>query len=286
MIVWGGQAGSTAFNTGGRYTPTMNAWTPTGLGGEVPAVRFFHSSVWTDDGMIVWGGLNASLPLASGGLYCDCASPATLYRDLDDDGYGDPDDSQLACGSPLGWVAQSGDCDDSLPAIHPEAPEICNGVDDNCDGRIDEDDSGVDSDGDGIHNACDNCVFVSNPNQSDFDYNGVGDACDLNDGLIYVLGTDDKNRIEWQPESGYTTWNSYRGSLTVLRATGQYTQAPGSDPLAAHDCGLSDPYVLDLDIPAPGDVAFNLVTGVAAGVESSLGTNSAGVPRANANPCP
>jgi hypothetical protein len=49
---------------------------------------------------------------------------------------------------------------------------------------------------------------------------------------------------------------------------------------------VSNPYVLDSDIPAPSDVAFNLVTGVAAGVESGLGTNGAGVPRANANPCP
>jgi hypothetical protein len=38
--------------------------------------------------------------------------------------------------------------------------------------------------------------------------------------------------------------------------------------------------------PGPGEVAFNLVTGVAGGVESGLGTNSAGAPRPNANPCP
>jgi hypothetical protein len=104
--------------------------------------------------------------------------------------------------------------------------------------------------------------------------------------LIYVLGTGDKNRVEWQPESGYTSWNRYRGSLAVLRATGVYTQAPGSNALAARDCGLSDPFVSDAVVPAPGEVAFNLVTGVAGGVESGLGANSAGTPRANANPCP
>jgi hypothetical protein len=114
----------------------------------------------------------------------------------------------------------------------------------------------------------------------------VGDICDLNDGLIYVLGTDDKNRIEWQQEAGYATWNSYRGSLSALRATGTYTQAPGSNPIATRACDVSNPYVVDADVPPSGEVAFNLVTGVAGGVESSLGTNSAGVPRANANPCP
>ena len=143
-----------------------------------------------------------------------------------------------------------------------------------------------DFDGDRVGDACDNCLFDFNPTQSDFDHDGEGDVCDLNDGLIYVLGTDDKSYIEWQQESGYTKWNSYRGSLAVLRATGQYTQAPGSNPLTARDCGLTDPYVFDIDVPAAGEVAFNLVTGDAGGVESSLGMNSAGVPRVNANPCP
>ena len=142
-----------------------------------------------------------------------------------------------------------------------------------------------DTDGDRVGDACDNCPLDFNPMQSDFDHDGEGDICDLNDGLIYIYSTDPNYR-EWQAESGFTTWNSYRGSLSVLRATGKFTQAPGSNPLAAHACGVSNPYVLDLDVPGPGEVAFNLVTGVAGGVESSLGTNSAGVPRANANPCP
>ena len=133
--------------------------------------------------------------------------------------------------------------------------------------------------------ACDNCSLDFNPSQSDFDHDGQGDICDLNDGLIYVYTTD-KNYREWQAESGYTTWNSYRGSLAVLRATGQYTQSPGSNSLAARDCGVADPYVFDIGIPAPGEVAFSLVTGMAGGIESGLGMNGAGVPRPNANPCP
>ena len=142
-----------------------------------------------------------------------------------------------------------------------------------------------DTDADRVGDACDNCPLDFNPTQSDFDHDGEGDVCDLTDGLIYIYSTDPNYR-EWQPEAGYTTWNSYRGSLSVLRATGKFTQAPGSNPLAARACGVSNPYVLDTDIPGPGEVAFNLVTGVAGGVESSLGTNSAGVPRVNANPCP
>jgi hypothetical protein len=36
----------------------------------------------------------------------------------------------------------------------------------------------VDSDNDGVMNLWDNCVDVSNPDQSDIDHDGVGDACD------------------------------------------------------------------------------------------------------------
>jgi hypothetical protein len=143
----------------------------------------------------------------------------------------------------------------------------------------------ADTDADRAGDACDNCVLYYNATQSDFDHDGQGDVCDLNDGLIYIYSTD-PNQREWQSESGYTTWNSYRGSLAVLRSSGLYTQGPGSNPLAARDCGVSDPYVFDPLVPDPGAVAFNLVTGVAGGVESSLGTNSAGMPRTNAIPCP
>lgn len=40
-----------------------------------------------------------------------------------------------------------GDCDDSDPQVHPGAPEVCNGKDDDCDGKIDND---VDGDKDGF----------------------------------------------------------------------------------------------------------------------------------------
>jgi len=144
---------------------------------------------------------------------------------------------------------------------------------------------GEDSDEDTVHDLCDDCISVWNPNQSDIDHNGVGDACDVNDGLIYISSTE-KNKVEWQPENGFTSWNVYEGDLDVLRATGTYTQAPGSNPLAFRSCGVTDYWVDDVTPPPPGKVKFALVTGVFGGVESGLGTNSAGVPRANANPCP
>src|SRR6185503_3844102 len=103
-----------------------------------------------------------------------------------------------------------------------------------------------------------------------------GDLCDVNDGLIYLFNTGDKSYIEWDAEQGFTSWNVYEGDLGVLRSGGAYTQVPGSNPRAERHCGASDPWVEDFGVLAAGTAAFHLVTGVTSGVESGLGTNSAG----------
>jgi len=284
VIVWGGYANGVELDTGGRYDPAADAWTST-LAAGAPSERSGHTAIWTGSLMLVWGG--GQFTFDTGAAYAPEQPTTTWYRDTDGDGYGDAAISTTiaGCDGPAGYVRDKTDCDDTNAIIHPDAPEICDGLDDDCNGQIDDDVFGVDEDGDGARNACDNCYSLWNPNQTDFNHNRVGDACDYTDGLIYV-DAGDPGYWTWQREHGYTTWNNYRGSLAVLRATGQYTQAPGSNPLAAHDCGLPGNTAWDPEVPGPGEVAFNLVTGISHGVESGLGTNSAGVPRANANPCP
>ncbi|HMV70317.1 MAG TPA: putative metal-binding motif-containing protein, partial [Myxococcota bacterium] len=60
------------------------------------------------------------------------------FQDLDGDRYGDPGASMSACSQPLQWVDDATDCDDRVPSVHPGAPEVCDGLDNDCDQLIDD----------------------------------------------------------------------------------------------------------------------------------------------------
>ena len=68
-----------------------------------------------------------------------------LYPDRDGDGFGSDDELIISCASVDGAVTQGGDCDDSDASIHPEAGELCDGIDNDCDGDIDGDDDDLSS---------------------------------------------------------------------------------------------------------------------------------------------
>jgi hypothetical protein len=246
-------------------------------------VPIYHTAVWTGTEMIVWGGYPGT---STGGRYCACPSGRLIYRDADGDGYGDPGVSRASCdgSAAAGYVIDFTDCNDAAANAHPGAVETCNVLDDDCNGLVDDSASGIDSDADAVRDACDNCPFVVNVSQTDFDQDGQGDACDLNDGLI-LEWRNDRTSVSWQAEQGPTSWNLYVGDFAVMKTTGEYTQAPGSNPLASRTCGVTATVASEPGVPAPGTGSFSLVTSVTNGIEGSLGSSSSG-PRANAHPCP
>jgi large repetitive protein len=86
----------------------------------------------------------------------DASDATTWYADTDGDTYGDADSSIPACATPVGYTADSSDCDDSESAVSPAGTETCNEVDDDCDGTTDENSATdattwySDTDGDGF----------------------------------------------------------------------------------------------------------------------------------------
>ena len=61
------------------------------------------------------------------------------YRDADQDGYGDTNDSQPACVPPEGYVEDATDCNDGASTVNPGVEETCNNqIDDNCDGGVNQ----------------------------------------------------------------------------------------------------------------------------------------------------
>jgi len=62
----------------------------------------------------------------------------TVYLDNDNDGWGAGTELDLCPKDVINHSTRPGDCNDTVSSIHPEAREICNGLDDNCNGAQDD----------------------------------------------------------------------------------------------------------------------------------------------------
>lgn len=129
---------------------------------------------------------------------CNGLFGLTFYKDADEDGFGDPDNSGIfevnfGDPAPAGTSYNNADCDDTDPMINPKADEIVgNDIDDNCDGDIDILEYYTDADGDGygagsalpppatgVNNNldCDDTNPEVHPYAMEVD-NGIDDDCD------------------------------------------------------------------------------------------------------------
>ena len=136
----------------------------------------------------------------------DATDAPTWFADVDGDGFGDPDNTVQACSVPTGYVDEARDCNDGDFDIHPDAQEVCDGVDNDCDLLVDDLDPGLDTttggtwytdgDTDGYGDAgspvlaclqppgtvtdasdCDDGAAAVNPGATEI-CNGVDDDCD------------------------------------------------------------------------------------------------------------
>ncbi len=135
-------------------------------------------------------------------------SPDCVDTDDDNDGVSDtndafpfnPNESVDTDGDGIGNNADTDDAGDgfsdttetaagSNPLNAASTPEVCDGLDNDLNEGVDEGFANTDGDSmtncvdpdddnDGVLDAVDNCPLVANPNQADFDLDGIGDTCD------------------------------------------------------------------------------------------------------------
>jgi hypothetical protein len=78
------------------------------------------------------------------GVDNDCSGVADdgvgepFFRDADGDGHGVPGDTVSGCFVPDGYSRVDDDCDDADPLAWGDAPEVCDGADNDCNDQVDE----------------------------------------------------------------------------------------------------------------------------------------------------
>lgn len=127
----------------------------------------------------------------------DPAEAPGWYLDEDKDGAGVGEAILYSCTPQEGYADNNDDCNDADAAIGPDAPDVCNGFDDNCDGKADNDVDAKpkwydDDDGDGFGDAKGYAVsctqpegYVENPDDCDDTrpaaYPGAPEVCNAKD---------------------------------------------------------------------------------------------------------
>ncbi len=123
------------------------------------------------------------------GLADDGIPQTPWYRDADNDTWGNTANIKMSCFKPTGYVNRPGDCSDRNNQIYPDAPELCDGNDNNCNGQIDEGLPGTttwyrDGDGDGYGRAIGFKVFCS-PTGFVPGYSNIAGDCNDTKATIY-----------------------------------------------------------------------------------------------------
>ncbi len=217
--------------------------------------------------------------------------PSVWYLDADGDGYGDSTQMAETCLPEAGYIAESGDCNDSDPAAFPNAEEVCDSIDNNCDGDIDEGlltlyyvDADLDGYGDNITieacemtegltltgGDCDDADSQSNPGEDevcgdsiDNNCNGVSDEPSAVNATVWYLDNDgDGYGVDAQSQTACDQPTGYVADSGDCDDTNTsiYTGAPELCDGIINDCATSTLSSTEIDDDGDGYVECSIDT--------------------------
>gem|GEM_PF-3386143 len=186
----------------------------------------------------------------------DGSAARPWYFDADGDLYGDSSRGQVACAPPAGYVAESGDCDDSNRFRNPGAAEVCDGFDNDCNVATEE-------------TCSNNCMPLANQGRVYLFCNGVaswtdarsvciGQGMDLvlvddtvendwvsanagmaggGEGGVWMRATDQASEGVWQWADGPVFWNGDEDGAPAPGAFARWNRGEPNDAGGEEDCG-------------------------------------------------
>ncbi|MEL6344779.1 MAG: MopE-related protein, partial [Myxococcota bacterium] len=122
-------------------------------------------------------------------------SKFTYYADTDEDTFGDPESTTLACSLPTGFVEDDQDCDDTRDFVNPDGSEVCDtlNLDEDCSGTADDEDANVDD-------STKSTFYLDSDGDDWGDPESPGDFCDEPEGYVDDNTDCDDSRDDVSPE--------------------------------------------------------------------------------------
>ena len=198
----------------------------------------------------------------------------TVFADADSDGFGNESSSTTACEPPPGFIATSGDCDDTDASAYPGNTELCDGVDNDCNGEVDDDPADatvwvLDADGDGYgageptqgcapgssyvstSGDCDDSDAAIRPGANEVCQDGKVNNCDSTEAEAIAAcawsGTfSESNAMELISTSGHAGWSVVAADLTGDGTDDLVVGVPGANNARLIEGPQSDPGGLTL----------------------------------------